>query len=127
METVHSRALLCVVCGGLTCTTGMYLDEAIVPQLGLDQDVSFRRGRMHRAHIQQGQLSDARTARVDHLGFFPYGMGATLQVNMQFVEFFAIPTSEEDCAILDITVGDCRSQQTLEALAGLIALRVWAP
>ena len=56
----------------------------------------------------------------------PYGMGATLQVDLQFREFFAIPVSDDDKLILELEAGS-KSQQTLEALSGLIALRQWAP
>ena len=55
----------------------------------------------------------------------PFGMGATLQVATVFAGFFAISVSTEDCNILDIEVGSNKSQQVLEALAGLIALRLW--
>ena len=55
----------------------------------------------------------------------PYGMGAILEIAGIAVEFFAIGISNEDVNILVVKRGDCKSQQTLEALAGLIALRVW--
>ena len=56
----------------------------------------------------------------------PFGMGATLQLDGEFLEFFAIGISDADCDILQIEVGSSKSQQTVEALAGLIALRVWS-
>ena len=57
----------------------------------------------------------------------PFGMGATLQVAGEFTQFFAVGIQDEDCDLLGIEVGSCKSQQTLEALSGLVALRVWAP
>ena len=54
----------------------------------------------------------------------PYGMGATLQVDGAFTEFFAIPVSSDEAHILELEEGS-KSQQTLEALCGLIALRLW--
>ena len=46
--------------------------------------------------------------------------------NGEFKEFFAIGITDADCDILHIEVGSSKSQQTVEALAGLIALRVWS-
>ena len=56
----------------------------------------------------------------------PFGMGATLQIQGEFVEFFAIRISQSDQDILGVQAGDSRGQQVWEALAGLIALRHWA-
>ena len=56
----------------------------------------------------------------------PYGMGATLQVDGEFREFYAIAISDIDCQLLQIEVGSSSSQQTVEALAGLISLRLWS-
>ena len=56
----------------------------------------------------------------------PFGMGATLQIDGEFTEFFAVGITDSDCDILQIEVGSSKSQQTVEALAGLIAMRVWS-
>ena len=56
----------------------------------------------------------------------PWGMGATLQVAGQFVQFFAIPINETDEEVLKTKSGGCEGQQVWEALAGLVALRLWA-
>ena len=55
----------------------------------------------------------------------PYGMGATLQIEGRFVEFFAIRISQLDQEYLETPAGDSRGQQVWEALTGLIALRQW--
>ena len=56
----------------------------------------------------------------------PFGMGAALQINGEFKEFFAVGISDFDCQLLQIEIGSSKSQQTVEALAGLIALRLWS-
>ena len=56
----------------------------------------------------------------------PWGMGATLQVAGQFVQFFAIRIDELDEEVLKTKSGGCEGQQVWEALAGLVALRLWA-
>ena len=56
----------------------------------------------------------------------PFGMGATLQIQGQFREFFAVRVSPAEQDILGVQAGDCQGQQVWEALAGLIALRQWA-
>ena len=56
----------------------------------------------------------------------PYGMGATLQIQGQFIEFFAVRISQAGQDILGVQAGDSRGQQVWEALAGLIAVRQWA-
>jgi len=56
----------------------------------------------------------------------PWGMGATLQVAGQFVEFFDIAIDPIDETILQTPKGSSEGQQVWEALTGLIALRVWS-
>ena len=57
----------------------------------------------------------------------PHGMGATLQISGKFISFFAIPIADDDQEILQTPSGDCKGQQVWEALAGLVALRLWSP
>ena len=57
----------------------------------------------------------------------PHGMGATLQISGKFISFFAIPITDDDQEILQTPSGDCKGQQVWEALAGLVALRLWSP
>ena len=56
----------------------------------------------------------------------PWGMGATLQVSGQFIEFFAIPIDPIDETTLQTPKGSSDGQEVWEALAGLVALRVWS-
>ena len=56
----------------------------------------------------------------------PWGMGAALQVAGQFVEFFSIATDPIDEVTLNTSKGSSDGQQVWEALAGLVALRVWS-
>ncbi len=56
----------------------------------------------------------------------PWGMAATLQVSGQFIEFFAIPIDPIDETTLQTSKGSSEGQQVWEALAGLVALRVWS-
>ena len=58
----------------------------------------------------------------------PWGIGAILSdADGNPLEWLACPVSPLDCKILGVTVGDCRGQAVLEALALLVALRTWAP
>ena len=57
----------------------------------------------------------------------PYGMGAYFTEKGKVIEFFAIPISSEDEQILGVQSGGCEGQQMWECLAGLIAMRQWAP
>ena len=45
--------------------------------------------------------------------------------NDTVIEYFADTISQEDVLLLGVTVGSCRSQSTLEALAVLVAMRLW--
>merc|ERR1712051_436809 len=57
----------------------------------------------------------------------PWGLGGVLALKGQMVSFFADTITEEDCATLHIEKGSHRGQQACEALAVLVALRLWAP
>lgn len=56
----------------------------------------------------------------------PYGMGATLQRDGTFVGYFAAPIYDTDEHIFETHAGTSHGQQIWEALAGLVALRVWS-
>ena len=54
-----------------------------------------------------------------------YGMGATLQLEGKFMEYFSIQITELDQQVLETPAGAHEGQQVWEALAGLIARRHW--
>ncbi len=56
----------------------------------------------------------------------PFGFGAVLVLNGRPKEYLAEAISADDAGIFQFTVGDCKGQQTWEALCILIALRVWS-
>ena len=56
----------------------------------------------------------------------PWGMGATLQVSVQFVEFFAIPIDPIDETTLQPPKGSSEGKQVWEALRVLVPLGVWS-
>ena len=57
----------------------------------------------------------------------PWGVGAVLTVNGVPKEYFFDEVSSDDRRILRVTVGDAASQQVLESLTAVIALRLWWP
>jgi hypothetical protein len=57
----------------------------------------------------------------------PWGVGGYLTENGTIVSWFSSSLSVAEQEILGITLGDCAAQQTVEALAALVALRTWHP
>jgi len=57
----------------------------------------------------------------------PWGIGAWLSVNHQFVRWLATPLDENDLKIFDLSMGDPAGQQVWEALGTLVSLRAWLP
>jgi hypothetical protein len=55
----------------------------------------------------------------------PWGLGGYLSENGVIVSWFSSSLSLEERETLGITLGDCAAQQTVEALAALVALRAW--
>jgi hypothetical protein len=58
-------------------------------------------------------------------GASPYGLRAWLAVSGKIVKYFACPVTQEDREILGLEAESCKGQQVLEALAILVALRLW--
>ena len=56
----------------------------------------------------------------------PWGLGGYVTVDRQVKEFYQSELDENDFAIFGHAKGDCRGQQAWEALAMLVALRLWA-
>eukprot|EP00435_Cladocopium_sp_Y103_P040827 s1627_g11.t1 len=57
----------------------------------------------------------------------PYGLGAVLILNGVIREYLFDVAQPFEMELLGITVGSSESQQAMEALAGLVALRIWKP
>jgi hypothetical protein len=57
----------------------------------------------------------------------PWGLGGYLSENGVIQSWFASSLSVEERDTLGIALGDCAAQQTVEALAALVALRAWHP
>ena len=55
----------------------------------------------------------------------PWGLGGALYQDGVPIEFFASELGPDDVSILDIEIGSCTCQQTVEALAVLVAYRAW--
>ena len=56
----------------------------------------------------------------------PFGFGAVLIVDGSIVQYLADTPQPFEMELLDIQLGSCESQQILESLAGLVALREWS-
>jgi hypothetical protein len=56
----------------------------------------------------------------------PWGIGGYLTENGSIVSWFSSALSVSERAALNISLGDCAAQQTVEALAALVALRSWS-
>ena len=57
----------------------------------------------------------------------PWGLGGFLQEGGRVIAFFSDPLCEHDFQVLGFTRGSCRGQAAAEALAVLVALRLWFP
>ena len=56
----------------------------------------------------------------------PWGMGAFLMRGATLVSWYSVPITECDCHRFGHEIGDAAGQQTWEALAILVALRLWS-
>jgi len=56
----------------------------------------------------------------------PWGIGGYLTEDGSIVSWFSSSLSAAERAALGISLGDCAAQQTVEALAALVALRSWS-
>ena len=55
----------------------------------------------------------------------PWGLGGYLVEDDKIVAYFSVPIGKVEQRLLSIDVADCACQQTVEALAVLVALRCW--
>lgn len=87
----------------------------------LSQDfVKLTRSFSLAVHLRQGSSVEF------NLDASPWGMGGFLSRDGHILSWFAVALSDADCENLDIEIGASASQQAVEALAVLIALRIWA-
>ena len=56
----------------------------------------------------------------------PWGFGATLHQDGVMLEYLADVPCEFEIKLLNIEIGSAKSQQTMECLGGLVALRQWS-
>ena len=56
----------------------------------------------------------------------PWGLGGVLTISNMPVAYFSSPISSHDETIHQLQIGDCRGQQAWEALAILVAIRIWS-
>eukprot|EP00972_Heterocapsa_arctica_P018576 2744264-Heterocapsa_arctica.AAC.1 len=57
----------------------------------------------------------------------PWGLGGVLQEDDVFIEYFSDALTNADATRFSHALGESQGQQTWEALAVLVALRLWAP
>jgi len=57
----------------------------------------------------------------------PFGFGAVLIVNGNILEYLFDTPQTSETELLSLQVGNSESQQAMESLAGLVALRTWKP
>ena len=55
----------------------------------------------------------------------PFGIGGWLEIDGKIVSYFAGQIYDFDCEVLERPWGECISQQVFEALALLVAFRLW--
>ena len=61
-----------------------------------------------------------------HLDASPWGLGGVLTRCGQCMSWFSCALSDAELAVLELTRGSHRSQQAVEALCALVALRAWS-
>jgi len=57
----------------------------------------------------------------------PFGLGGFLCINGTIVEYFSSALTPFDCNMFNAPLGDAMGQQTWEALALLVGLKLWLP
>ena len=82
-------------------------------------------GKIVRKYDLAPYLRQGRQVTMD-LDASPWGIGGYLTEDGVIVSWFASALSVAERAALGIFLGDCAAQQTVEALAALVALRSWS-
>ena len=80
---------------------------------------------LERTYSLQDYLSDGHEVEIT-VDASPRGLGGTLQENEEITEYFRDDLTEEDAAMFNRPLGAAEGQQTWEALALLVALRLWS-
>ena len=81
-------------------------------------------GKLERVYYLSTYLNDGPQITLE-LDASPWGLGGVLVINGSPVSWFASALSTDELHVLDVKLGDCAAQQTVEALAALVALRAW--
>jgi hypothetical protein len=82
-------------------------------------------GKLVRRYDLAPYIGSGRQVTMD-LDASPWGLGGYLTENGIIVSWFSSALSVSERAALGISLGDCAAQQTVEALAALVALRAWS-
>ena len=82
-------------------------------------------GKIVRKYDLAPYLKQGRQVTMD-LDASPWGIGGYLTEDGKIVSWFASALSGAELVALGISLGDCAAQQTVEALAALVALRSWS-
>ena len=82
-------------------------------------------GKLVRRYDLAPYMGTGRQVTMD-LDASPWGIGGYLTENGSIVSWFSSALSVSEQAALGISLGDCAAQQTVEALAALVALRSWS-
>ena len=78
---------------------------------------------MRRFHVE-AYRRDGSAARIVS-DASPWGIGAYLQIDGDIISWYACSIHSDALEYLKITTGSSEGQQTLEALAILVSLRLW--
>ena len=81
-------------------------------------------GSLHRTFVLDTYMNAGVLVEIT-LDASPWGLGGILQENGQIVSWYACELSEFDFKFFDFRIGEAAGQQCWEALAALVALRVW--
>jgi hypothetical protein len=82
-------------------------------------------GSLTRCYELSSYLGTGKTVELN-LDASPWGMGGYLLIDHRPVAWYSCPLGVEEAALLSIEIGSSAAQQAVEALAVLIALRLWS-
>ena len=81
-------------------------------------------GKLQRKYELDAYLSSSLQVSLE-LDASPWGLGGVLLIGGYPMSWFASPIATEELLLLNIKLGDSAAQQTVEALAALVAMRAW--